>query len=662
MKEIKRPVAILSLAAVLMTLSFASCTDGVKGTMANFDEAEKNVTTVSNHTIPSCQIEVIGDPTHASADTVLEVEITTSVALDLDSVERALNFYTLSDNPENRYYYPVRSETPLPKTRLNVTEPDSYEGGGTVSLEYQVDTSSVTVVCFAFLADATLLTDRKGSPVLNLDGNDKAGEESDCYLIYLPVMYKADGENVDLLSFREYEYHTHQYLDDQVVAELLSDSNGNPSGKIRFTVPAPYISRDYDASSGSLSCEYDATLASSLDAIYCMQTRAPSSSWVDVPLSFTYHAAADSGAGIVANTYSAKTDVIPYGSQWRLVRRMVTSGPVPDYFTALNGHPAYFFYNGSTEYTQIASFTSQSSSSRRYLSELGISGSEIYQVFTSEVYTESPEHIYAYGTGSATSFLPNYYPEAMAASAQAALLDVESVSEDGTPVSWQIDVSAVKGNLSGTDDFIITNEYNKKLESTVVRKTNIDGSIYRIVVSLKDPLVSGTCSLWVGKGLTLISNPQYPTQLHFGVPEDSVRGDISGYVCLSTDTFCPRISYRDESHDIKDYVVTYINPSDPDYGIGDYYRYYLDAGDYTIIHANGVVNVDLFTDAGYNEEDLCKTAYLTIGKLYSQDSPITVEVDEDEASFSIVNSGVYWILVCPQSLDDSGYAAFYIYR
>lgn len=644
----------LALASSALMLLFASCSDGVSDTTAHFAEAEKNITSANNGCVPSCSITVSGDTSRAAPDTAVEVSVTTYVELDLESVERALNFYSLSDNPENKYYYPVHSEPPLTKTLVSVTESDSYESGGTVVIAYSVDTSEVTTNKIAFIADASLLTDKRGNAVLNLDRNDKAGEGSDNFISYLDVDYKAGGQVTETLAAKRFEVFSNCYLHDMLYAELLDDSSGNPTGKIRFTLKnPPFINIEYDSTTGDTTYEYDSTLSSSLSSIYTMQTRAPgSSSWLDVPLSFVWNEAADNASGIDSDTYTAETDSLPYGTQWRLVRTFVTTGPVPDYFERLYGHPAFFFYNGSKELTRIAGFAPCYGEENLYISSSDISGSDVFEVFTSEVYTESPVHIYAYGTGSASSFVPCTCPETQAQTVQRTLLPVDEKSQT-SPASWLISTPV---KLSGEDDFIVTNEYNKKVECTITRKTGLDDTLYFIEVALKDTVATGTYSLWVGNGLTLASNPKYPSQVHFGVPSDSIRGDISGYVLLYRQTFYPKIPYRTVSYDIRDYVVTDITN---DHGVE--YRYYLDAGEYSLVHANGTVHTDVFTDAGYQEETLCESARVIV-----QDSNGTqiASIGSDQLSLDICisSSGVYTLQVVPEEEGDKGYAAFFLYR
>ncbi len=607
--------AITVASTVLFSIFVASCAVDVADTTANFSEKEKEaITTTSSgsRTLKSgavyCSVSSISD---ASKDTQIAVRLSSYAELDAESVENAVNFYTLTDNSEDRNYYPVRTEI-LPKVLLHTTEPSSYLYGGTTEFLYNVDTSSVTTSKIALFVDASLLKDKSGNAVLNLDEDDKAGEETDNAIKYIPVYYKANGFSTTSLYSSTSENFRTQYLSRYISKTELSGSN---IGKIRFTVDAPVKTYSTGA--------YDNSLASVLADIYKLQIKPVSSTnWTDVALTFSYQTAYDN--------YQAETDVIPHETMWRLVRKNITTGSTPDWYSKVYGHAGYFFYSGSKEYT------------------------EIVYTGTSSVYLESPVNIYVYGKSqNNTSFTPANYSEETATDTQNSLLIV--TGSTSAPVKWNIKPNPSSLALSSATDFIVTNANNKKVESTVKTITGGDGRVISVEVAVKNTNANGPFYLWVGNGTTLAENPKYPKQKKFGVPADTTKGDVSGYVRLSIDAGVSfeeyNTIYDSNSTSIDDFEITYVDGF-------EYveYLYYLQEGTNYIIQWVDSDHSTLLYSAGYSTAD---------GKIFITDESNNIMAEtDDEASFSweCTSTKIYKIRVCGFSSTSSGYVAFHIYK
>lgn len=628
MKLAKKGLDFLSL--VLGAALLASCSPDVEDTTANYAEKEREVTSTTSatsHSVKTGSVSVgTSSITQASADTEITVKIVSYAKLDYESVGKALNFYTLEDNSVNKYYYPVR-KTQLPKTLIHTDEPSSYYG--TTTLLYKVDTSSVTTKKIAVLVDATLLKDKSGNAVLNLDNDDKAGEETDSYIRYLTVSNKSDGTTAtDSLNayyrFDEEDFRP-SYLSASISNTSLIDSDGYATGKLRFAVDAPVKSFTQDTSKTYFSAtyNYDDGLSGTFAEIYTLQTKALGGDWVTKTLSFSYHAEDDATNGYSEHTYTADTDALPYGTEWRLVQKNITGGSVPSWYGEVYGHAGYFFYSGSKEYTEIAKETTYP-----YPEIAG----------TSYVYTQSPSYIYVYGTTETTGdFTATKYTETSAKSTQQDLLSVSSSSS-----SWTVTPNAT---LSAAEDFIVTDANNTKVDSTVKVTKDESGTITKIKVTLKNENLAGAFTLWVGSGTKLTSNPAYPTQLLFGVPEDSSKGDVSGYVALDTADFEGTPIYTSKvdsssSSDITKYVVTYVNSQD----YTDYY-YTLEAGSYYYIQLTNGYNSNrtYLTANGYTPA--CYYGSVTVTSADESSTKVSETYDDSSSSFYVSSTGVYKVRV-----------------
>ncbi|MBR4629529.1 MAG: hypothetical protein IKO57_03665 [Treponema sp.] len=637
--------------SVLLASCFVACSPEVEDTTANYAEKEKAVTTTTSSTSHaakggSAYISDINGTSYnswsssltiatASKDTQITVSIESYAKIDESSVLSAVDFYTLSDNTENKYYYPVRGSA-LGKDLLHTTEPSSYYG--TTTFLFNVDTSSVTTDKIALVVDATKLKDRSGNAVLNTDDDDVAGEETDSYIDYITVSEKSDGTTeTTALNNRFDEEFDNAYLSSSVSKSDLKDDDGNLTGKIRFTVSAPKKSVSFDEY-GNRTWTYDDSLASSLASIYKLQTKAPNATaWSDVALSFTYHSDSDSTGvnPVSANTYTADTSALSYGTQWRLVRTNITSGSAPSDYAKYFGHAGYFFYCGSKEYTEIVSFYDSASSSYK-------------EIFTSTVYTASPVNIYAFGTTEAatTDFdATDDYTDDVAISAQNYLLNF-SKTENG---KWWISLN--DGEFESASDFIVTNANNARVDSIVNVVKGGDNRIIGVEIALKNKNVGGNYKVWVGNGTTLKSNPAYPTQKKFGVPADSSKGDVGGYVALlNFETV-----HNSASSDIDDFVLTNVESTE----YIDYY-YWLDAGDYyTIQLANGNVNSSLLTT---DYAPACYYGSVKVTSLDESSNPLGEFYNSYSYSFTVSTSGIYKVRVRSRYSGYSGYVGFHIYK
>ncbi|MCR5125239.1 MAG: hypothetical protein K6B43_08605 [Treponema sp.] len=632
---INKTVAFAS-SALLLSL-FASCSPEVEDTTANYAEKENAVTTTTgaySHTAKggsvSCNVSTI---LTASKDTQIAVSIGSYAKIDVSSVTDAINFYTLSDNSENKYYYPVRGSA-LGKDLLHTTEPSSYTSSytRTTTFLFNVDTSSVTTDKIALVVDATKLKDRSGNAVLNTDDDDVAGEETDSYIDYITVSKKSDGTTeTTALNNRFDEEFDKAYLSSSILKSDLKDDDGNLTGKIRFTVSAPKKSASFDEY-GSRTWTYDDSLASSLASIYKLQTKAPNATaWSDVALSFTYHSDSDSTGvnPVSAHTYTADTSALSYGTQWRLVRTNITSGSAPSDYAKYYGHAGYFFYCGSKEYTEIVSFYDSASSSDK-------------EIFTSTVYTASPVNIYAFGTTEAatTDFdATDDYTDDVASFAQNDLLNF-SKTENG---QWWVSLN--DGEFESASDFIVTNANNARVDSIVNVVKGGDNRIIGVEIALKNKNVGGNYKVWVGNGTTLKSNPAYPTQKKFGVPADSSKGDVGGYVALlNFETV-----HDSASSDIDDFVLTNVEST-------EYIDYFVS------LRADTLYTIQIAN--GYNNSSLVGACYCGAVSVTDLDGYTIIdnEYRKSSVTFTPAEDGVYKVRVRSKYSGYSGYVGFYIYE
>lgn len=550
-----------AIALLLGAALLAGCKPNVDDTTANFGEAEKNATTTSSGTysVKSGKVSLgTSSVTTAEKDVEIKATVASYSKLNIESVESAVSFYKLKNNTDNDMYYPMHDGT------LSYTLDDYTESSGTNSdgesviettLTFLVDMSGVTTDKVAFIVDATKLTDKKGNAVLNLDSDDKAGEETDSFIDYISVTYQKDGTAATELNYEDdyKEDFRPQYLEIPGAPEELRDSGGNYTGKLRFVCDAPVSSEP-----AATTETYDTNWGNTLSSFVTFQTKAAdATSWTDNNLTFTYHAEDDTTNGyapISANTFTADTPVLEAGTQWRVLVKKTSSLSAPSWFSKVYGHPGYVLWTGSKDYTVLADDLAGS----------GYSG-------TSITFVTEPSYIvdsYDSSATTAATWTPSQISDSAIKSAQGALLNVTAKAARGSyssysnsiytyPCSaWAWEITPASAELSSAEDFIVTDSNYAVLPSTVSVIKNSSGKITRIYVELenKNYKVNGTSSsylsgtslpssipqkptLWVGHGTKIKENAAYPSQLEFGTYKNaSLPEAVRGYVQIEADT------------------------------------------------------------------------------------------------------------------------------
>lgn len=525
--------------AVVAVLLFASCGAEVGDTTANFGEAEKNATTTtsgSDYEVKSGDVDVSTASLSVGGWDTVEFTIESFAKLNLSTLENAVTFYSLKDNTENAAYYPMH-DAALAKKLLTTSEEKS-SSGITTTLTYDVNLTNVTSSEIALIVDATKLKDKSGKAVLNLDGDDVAGEETDSFIFYI------DTDGSVSLNHSVDEDFCPAYGEFPETPTDLSDSDGNLTGKLRFTCDAPVNSEPAVATT-----TYDTSWGSTLSKIVGFQTKAANeTAWNDVALSFTYHAEDDATNGYEAHTFTADTPVLAPGTQYRVIAKGVPNISAPSWYTKVFGHEGKLFY-GSKEYSQVA------------------------YVGTSSTFVTSPSYIVnSYGSDATTAktWTPAKIDDETITANQNALLSVTAKARYKTYDyqgyiykydAWEWEITPATGvALSSATDFVVTDSKGGKLDSTVSAVKDSDGEITKVYVELTNknylgtyttgsslsgysssiPTSTGTNTypiLYVGHGTKLKENVAYPTQLEFGTYENTgIPSHISGYVKVTADS------------------------------------------------------------------------------------------------------------------------------
>lgn len=587
----------------------------------------------------------------AASDSTVTMKIYSYTRLNEDSVANAFSFWSLSDNTTYNKGAPVRS-TQLASSvndySVSLSSSTSATSKNvTTTVEFTVNTSSVTTSKIAVLVDATKLKDLSGNAVLNNDSNEKAGEETDNLVYYISVSEKADGSTTTALN--HYTYYTEKFASTSVsgwsIPSSLSeveDSDGNPTGAYQAKVSASY----YDYTSGSIESKYAENLASYYNAIYSVQYRENSSgAWkTDSAFSFAYDGTeklADGTSNPTYRYYVATTSKYAYGTQFRLVTK--TPKKSDSYSetansTILYGHPAYASYRNSsfTKYGDV-------------------------ETVDSLVYTASPEYILSVSS----AFAAGAYEADDFADAQSAIVDVDEEFTGVYSISLGTDDTADDNQLEfgSTDGFLVTDPNGNKLDFTL---TSIDSST--VLISLKNKNCTDAVFIWAGEGTTLKKNYTNASQVKFGTPKVGNGKATDGYARIAIKNVVEVGSAS--SSDIGDYTVTYVSWSDDTV---QYFPVYLEKGK--------TYKVEIAS--GYSTTSTPSPATITDGsknyrvRMYNAEKSLPsyggyylnyYSYSDNPTGFTYAPSseGIYYIGVSPyytgSSSYGSGYVGFHIYE
>ena len=516
-------------ALILCTALLASCAVEASDTTANFSEVEKTVTTSrssSSYKVKSGIVSnVSGGTLMVGGWQTVSFNIESYAKLDLASLEAAVKFYSLKDNNNDASYYPMHDEL-LAKKLVNTTESvgtmSNYDTGIITTVEYDVDLTKVVTSKIALIVDAANLKDRSGNPVLNLDSDDNAGEETDSYIIYISTSgkealhynYSEDFDPSDKLS---------GYFPS--AGSWLLDSDGKRTGKLRFTAYAPVTSEPIAATS-----VYDSTWAETLNRIVVFQTKAANETeWNDIPVTFVYHAVSDTTnpyAEIAKYTVTADTPALEHGTKYRVIVKTVPNIPGLAWFSKVYGHEGYLF----TE-------------SKEYKLDADTLG---YGTFsgTSYVFLTSPNYIVKSYDSSAmyeVDWVPEIISKTTISNIQNNLFSVTEKRTSARSDAWEWEITPASDCiLSAAEDFVVTDHNYSKLDAKVTVFKNSKDIIAKVYVELTNKdyrSTNGNPILWVGHGTKLEYNIAYPKQLEFGTYASSEYPSIiSDYVKLTADS------------------------------------------------------------------------------------------------------------------------------
>ncbi len=521
---------LLAAPALLLAagITLSGCVKDIDGTNANYGEKKQEITD-NLGTVDAAWTGYVeywaGNIEKAEKQSHIELQIFSSTRLDMTTVDGAITFYKLTANTEDSSYYPMH-DGELTKTFVssniyynngkNYNLNTNYnEEGMRTCIKYDVDTESVTTNKIAVIVDATKLKDVFGNLVLNLDGNYKAGQESDNWITYIGVNKQSDGTtNTTPINNSYSEDFRRQYI--PVHAESITANMDTTTGKVTFTVPL--------YTNNQAGTEYDQTLASALGQTFVLRTKGlEESAYKDNALEWAYE----------TGTYKATSAVLPYGTSYSLVMTM-TDFTAPEWITKAYGHPGF--------------------------TDIYAKGTKM-EVKTGEsnVVTEQPDYIVddpSDPANSGDSWTVGAYDEDDIGNYQRSLLNVSlnntqisrkwisgyfddnDIWHDGYYIytdyyRWTV-TPATGVKLKSYEDFIVTGENYNKLETKISYVKNSDDTIRTIYIDVIPPVIRGVPILWVGSGTVLEENTAYPKQVKFGSPfKNSLMGDASGYIPLA---------------------------------------------------------------------------------------------------------------------------------
>lgn len=539
-KSILRPLCGAALVAAAAL--FAGCSDVYTGgdadsTTVSFAGAEAKYTDeITDGSLEySASVSVYGEEIdQAATDSTVTLTFYAQTRLDEESIKAAVAFYTLTKNEISVgtgkiYAYPTRTEQ-LPSSLLVYGEPDIYSGSVTGKARFRVDTSKVDNGLIAVMVDATKLKDKRGNFVLNDDGNETAGEESDSWIGYIRVENDKNGDYITSDKRLQYGYNynykedfapQYTYWDD--FDELKDFSNLDyKNGKLTLWIDAPGNGYILDAT----KFYYREDLAATLKNIYSVQVKAAGeTSWgAEQPLTFAYESD--------EKQYVTTTPQIPVGAKFRIVIKTITKDALPADTNAekLYGHAAYASYKKNS-YTDYYDFG------------YGVDYGDFPYYFTTE-----PSYI-VQEADDPDKFAADYYSYRNITSAQRSFFDKwERIGKNKWLVSLEEEIEYGSSNDGDKPLYVYPRFESIAGFKVVLNKdsgesyTELNATITEInkrtvlieLPSYYNPSeAGGTIELWVGSDTTITGNTLHPTQKTFGSFADVSKGVVSGYVKIT---------------------------------------------------------------------------------------------------------------------------------
>lgn len=522
MKNLKRFSAVAGALAVF-AVAFTSC-GNVTGTEINFAEKEQEIlgTTGIAETAPDTTITAAGKYlyssgnynsgviTTASKRTTINVNFTNSngTKINKDSAVAAISFSTVSENEENYW----KRGSVLPATVVSFTE-----GSNTLSLEYEVDTSSVTTDRIAVVADATKLKDKYGNYILNGNGSYKAGEASDSKIVYLGVRYKADKTTTEAITKGNAEWFAPSFTPFGGAPYIYEceDSSYHPTGKYQVRIYGETGKKSFT----SAYTDIDNFAAKFSEAIKLRVREPESTSTKDIDLTFEWKSS--------YTRYESQEVAIATGSSIEVWRKKVDyskeAAEWTSWYETKYGHPVF-------------------------LDDVGIGATDETDDSVAEVFTEEPDYIVENYNSTATEAVTWYNKtiyEYSIKNAQKSFVNVSKISE-GFKISTKdyfdkvefaadpADFKVIQYTTSNHMPYEIPFKVTKKLIDPSTNEEHPDRiAYYTIEITDKNINVSNP-ELWIGNGVALKagSNVAHPKQLKFGKYKNVKDGILSGYVQL----------------------------------------------------------------------------------------------------------------------------------
>ena len=525
-----KAAGVLSL-LTMTALIFAGCVQNFDGTKVNYEQKKEEITGKFGPASKAWTgyVNMDGYNTNtstASKQAYVSIYIDSASKLDMASAESAITFYKLKDNTDNAAWYPMH-EAELTKTLVNSritykwrNDYDSVSGGDDIQgvstyFDFDVDTESVTTSAIAVIVDATKLKDVLGNFVLNLDGNYKAGQESDSWIDYLSVNWDKEGNPTTGLTCNVWSSSSYrenfrpEYTPINPYAINITANSTDPD-KYDITIPAYPFAK---APNETPEYEGDSLVSAMISSFLLRSKGLEEAAYKDDSLDWTFD----------TDHYKATTPAFAYGTKFTVIMKK-TAYAVPEWFTKVYGHAAF-----TDEYP---------SDSKMELHDM--LGNPVGPI-TVDYLKDEPDFI-------VNSF---YDPDDTAWVALNGIsttnqTDLFNVSRSTTQVSYKKNSGSytVRYNkftitprsnviIDAYEDFIITGSNNQKLDAviTVLKNADENQTIREIYVETKEPIDFDPC-LWVGSGTTLKENKAHPKQLKFGTFKDPLEGEAIGYVKL----------------------------------------------------------------------------------------------------------------------------------
>lgn len=463
---------ITSTVCAVLALSFAGCKIP---TATDFSVIAESRELVANDALPISTTITIGTTTwsQASKVTTNTITISSDSSLDEESIEAALNFFALKDNT-NKYNYPVR-DAQLTKTKTYIKSSKNGTKVDTV-IDYMVDSSTVTTNYVAVFVDAAVLKDKQGKFVLNGDGNDKAGEESDSWIGYIEVTSKADGSAATQLNNRKNE----TFAPTIPTALSVDTSTAN---KLKFIVSGP----TYYDTDGNLKA--DSELVDLYNQIFEFYTIAPDATeWSNTALTFAWDD--------TAKQYTSTVDLPVYGTDWKVVK---TEKPdlCDTKSVEIYGHQAKVTFKNAESKSIANDGTNDTKGT-------------VWNLTTSAETIINPD---------LTAFSAGVYPIADIETAQKTYLS--ATPSTNAPLYWDVACLISSSPFATHDGFVAFDKNGNKLE-TVVYEMDKDsnGDVTKIRVAIKNVnYYTAGCQLYVGKETSIKANTTNTNQKQFGCQE-----------------------------------------------------------------------------------------------------------------------------------------------